>query len=204
MRILAFTDPHCDLSAAESIITLATLSKPAAVVCSGDISLFGRHYEAFLRKLSVLKTIYWVPGNHDDGMADLICAEFPFMVDVSSAPTVVSGYVLFGVPGSREYWPDKDFDDSTLNGVLGRWSNVVNGRPVILLSHFPPRGCSVDGTAARTPDAGGSQLVRELVDLTHPRLVVSGHYHSEFGGRSKIGRSQIINPGPNGMIYEVP
>ena len=204
MKILAFTDPHCDMEAAESIVSLAALHKPDAVVCSGDISIFGRHYERFLARLSVLKRVYWVPGNHDDGMADLICQEFPFMVDVSVSPASVAGYVIFGVPGSREYWPDRDFDDSTLNGVLGRWASSVGTRPAILMSHFPPRGCSIDGSSAGVPDAGGSQLVRELVDLTNPRMIVSGHYHSEFGGRGKVGRSSVVNPGPGGTVLEVP
>lgn len=204
MKVLAFTDPHCDMSAAEAIIALAGREKPDAVLCSGDVSYFGRGYERFLSRLSAIGKIYWVPGNHDDGMADLISAEFPHMVDVSERPAIVSGVVLFGVPGSRPFWPDRDFDDHTLNGVLGRWSESSNGKPPILLSHFPPRGCPLDGTAARSPDAGGSQLVREFIDLVHPRLTVSGHYHSEFGGRCKVGRTVVVNPGPAGSVYEVP
>ena len=204
MKVLAFTDAHCDMASAEAIIALVREENPAVILCSGDVSYFGRGYERFLERLSVLGKIYWVPGNHDDGMADLICQEFPYMVDVSERPQDLCEFVIFGVPGSREFWPDKDFDDSSLNGILGKWSTVASGRKTVFLSHFPPRGCAIDGTAARSLDAGGSQLVREFVDMVHPALVISGHYHSEFGGRCKLGRSLIVNPGPNGTIYNTP
>ena len=54
-----------------------------------------------------------------------------------------------------------------------------------------------------TGDEYGSGTVRQLVEFAKPDLVVCGHYHQCFGTEAHVGATRIINPGPNGMIFEL-
>lgn len=204
MKVLAFTDPHGATEAADAVIELAKKERPDLVVCSGDISYFNQRYERMCRRLADLGClIYWVSGNHDAGMEDLVGAEFPHMKDVSFLSIDLKNVSIGGVPGSEKFWPDTHWDDDLVSLALRTYGRLDRSKPFILLSHFPPRGASIDGRSGGSPDAGGSQTVREIIDVLQPDLVVSGHYHSDFRRECRIGKVRCVNPGAMGSVYEL-
>lgn len=204
MKVLAFTDPHGATEAADAVIALAESSRPDLVVCSGDISYFQKRYERMCRRLADLgHPIYWVSGNHDAGMEDLVGVEFPHMKDVSYLAVDLQRATVGGVPGSKQFWPAKEWDDELVTLALRTYGRIQRSKPFVFLSHFPPRGSSIDGRSGDSPDAGGSQTVREMVDSLKPDLVVSGHYHSEFRRECRLGRTRVVNPGAMGTVYDL-
>jgi Icc-related predicted phosphoesterase len=204
-RILAFTDPHGEASALKAILDLARRERPAIVVCSGDLTYFGMRYEDFVVGLGELgKKVYYVTGNHEtDVIAADISAIYQYMKNVGDRWIEVSDVQIMGVPGTDKYWPGAPLDRGTLDRVVGIASMLDRKRPLVLLGHYPPWKCAIAGMREMTPDSGGSKLAREIVEELKPTLMVTGHYHQDFGQEDRLGPTLLINPGPNGRIIEV-
>ena len=70
----------------------------------------------------------------------------------------------------------------------------------MLAVHSPPRGhVDVSGTGEHL----GSEAVLRTIESRRPRLALCGHIHESWGRRSRIGPTQVINLGPEGMLLEV-
>jgi Icc-related predicted phosphoesterase len=205
VRILAFTDPHGEKKALRSIVALAESENPDLVVCSGDVSVFGRECDTFLRDLAVLRrTVYFVPGNHETpSFAKELETFFPYLKDVSFRLLEVAGVRLSGLPGSDAFWPGANPGGGLFSKAVGVGESGDRTKPLVLLSHYPPSGTAVSGTSVITPDSGGSRLVWNIIDALRPALAVCGHYHQDFGKEDRMGTSRIVNPGPGGRILDV-
>lgn len=205
VKLLAFTDSHGDLNAAESILSLARGEHPDVILCSGDFSYFGAEYEEFLRKLQELKKPIWfVPGNHETmEFSREIEIKYPFMKDVSYRTVELSGIRVSGVPGTNEFWPGQTEEDEAYDTATQLCNSLDPSNPLIFLTHFPPRGTTLDGRSHPAPDSGGSEVIRRIIEELRPSFVICGHYHQDFGKTTRMGRSMIINPGPNGAIMTV-
>ena len=206
IRVLAFTDPHGSIRAAESIIALAREAMPYAIVCAGDISIFGSGHEEFLNRLAVDlgDDVYYVPGNHDISISHKINAAWDFMHELTYKALELPQVTLMGLPGSGHYWPSKRAATEDCETPISLFSERSTDRPSVLVTHFPPSHLrAVDGSGSDSTDAGGSGNVRRIVATTRPDLVICGHYHSCFGARAKMLGVQVVNPGPSGCIYEL-
>lgn len=205
VRILAFTDPHGEKKALREILALAESGKPDLIVCSGDVSFFGRDCDAFLRDLGVLgRAVYFVPGNHETpSVAKELVFFFPYLKDVSFRLVEEAGVRLTGLPGTDPFWPGGRPNDGLSSKAVGVGESGDRTKPLVLLTHYPPSGTKVSGTSVTTPDSGGSRLVRLIVESLQPALVVCGHYHQDFGKEAHVGATRILNPGPGGRIVEV-
>ncbi|WP_243678145.1 hypothetical protein [Vulcanisaeta distributa] len=67
------------------------------------------------------------------------------------------------------------------------------GSRLILVSHYPPYGTSVD--RAWSGAHIGSKSVRKFVEDIKPLAVLCGHVH-ESRGIDRLGNTIIVNPGP--------
>lgn len=215
MKILAFTDPHGDPAMAEAVARAAAQEKPDLIVCPGDLSLFDQVEPGFFDTLrNIGRPIYFAPGNHDsDEFCSRITAEWPFLIDVSyrtldAGPSFAtrglllrraSPAILMGIPGRMDFEPGREAAPETVEGL---WS-PQEGKPVVTLSHYPPTDCALDGGEA-TDDAGGSALVRLVLQKIKPDLAVCGHYHQAFGRSGRLGPTLLMNPGPAGRILDLP
>jgi Icc-related predicted phosphoesterase len=203
---LAFTDPHGEKTALREIMALAESGKPDLVVCSGDVSFFGRDCDTFLRDLGALGCpVYFVPGNHETpSVAKELATCFPYLKDLTFRMLEVGGVRLMGLPGTDAFWPGARPDEGLRPKAVGVGESGDRAKPLVLLTHYPPSGTAVSGTTVLTPDSGGSRLVRQVVETLRPALVVCGHYHQDFGKEAHVGPSRIVNPGPGGRILELP
>ncbi len=203
IRVLAFTDPHGGLDAADSILKLAASMNPDIIVCSGDISYFGARFDGFLTRLKGLRQdVFFVPGNHEtEDSLENIRLWYPFMKDVSFNPVEVKGLVVVGLPATMEFWPDGNFDAQVKSQALALLKRD-RSKTTILLSHYPPWKSEISGIGIPTPDSGGSRLVLEITRELEPSLMICGHYHQDFKKSTKLGSTKLSNPGPDGTIYE--
>ena len=204
-KLLAFTDPHGEEPALKAILELARLQRPDVLVCSGDLTYCGEKYEAFVSGLGQLKQpVYFVTGNHEsDRVAADISALFPYMENVGDRWVEAAGIQILGVPGSDRYWPGAPPDRGLLERCLAVGSSLDRKKPLVLLGHYPPWKSAIAGMTHFSPDSGGSKVMLEIVAAIKPDLMITGHYHQDFGREDRLGPTRLINPGPNGRIIEV-
>ena len=205
VRILAFTDPHGEKKALRELFALVESGKPDLLVCSGDVSFFGKECDTFLRDLGVLRrTVYFVPGNHETpSVAKELTHFFPYLKDVSFGMVEEAAVRLAGLPGTDAFWPGARPNEGLFSKAVGMGKSGNQAKPLVLLTHFPPSGTNVSGTSVVTPDSGGSRLVRQIVEALRPALVICGHYHQDFGKEAHVGPTRIVNPGPGGRILDL-
>ena len=70
----------------------------------------------------------------------------------------------------------------------------------VLVTHSPPYG-HVD-----SPSPGehlGSRAVLDAIERARPAVVVCGHIHAQWEGRSRVGDTRILNAGPRGVWVTV-
>lgn len=201
-KVLAFTDPHCDVEDARKIVEIAARERPDIIVCSGDFSFFGNNWRGLFKELSrIRQKIYVVGGNHEtDGLMWCLTREYPFLIDVSYTTAEENGILVGGLPGyDSDFWPSRAADDDVVAMADKIWHQRSHLKPFIFLTHYPPAG-AVDGLVNPTPDAGGSETIASVIRAIEPDLVITGHYHQNFGSWGKIGDAWVVNPGPSGHI----
>ena len=205
-RLLAFTDTHGRVEAAEEIVRLMPEGGGDAIVCAGDFSFFGRRCEDHLDVLARLSApVHFVPGNHESArFAREAAARWAFLREVSPSTREAGGVRIIGLPGTAEYAFGARDDDGPVRLAVDLWRGLERDRPLVLLSHYPPCLTAVDGNSHSSPDGGGSRLVRRIVEALQPALLVCGHYHGDFGKSDRIGDTRVVNPGPLGMWIDLP
>ncbi len=216
IKILAFTDTHGDLRAAESILALAREAKPDLIVSAGDVTFMGKEYRSFFERLALLgQRVYFVPGNHEKPeTTEELGNRYPFLENVAYRTVEVAGLWLIGLGDDEGLNPGGFEKEDIFLAASDIWKEGVRGRkPCLFLTHYPPKGTGVDGlrrdprtskvTELPLGDEGGSQTVRNLVEYGKPDLVVCGHYHQCFGMEAQAGKTRILNPGPNGMLVVI-
>lgn len=205
MKVLAFTDPHGDVRNARNIVETAVRERPDLIVCAGDFSLFGNNWRGLFQELSrANRKIFLVGGNHEsDALMGSLVREYPFLIDVAYTTAEENGVLVGGIPGyDRDFWPSRSVDDDVVAMIRDLWLERNRPKPFVFLTHYPPAG-AVDGLSAPTPDAGGSATVASAIMAIKPDLVVTGHYHQEFGSWGHILESWVVNPGPSGHILKL-
>ena len=205
VRILAFTDPHGHLEAYQNIKKLFDGERPDLIVCGGDVSFFGDDYDLFLRGLGGLgREVYFVPGNHETpSTTKSLELQFPYLKNLEFRVVEAAGVRLAGLPGSDAFWPGARPNEGLRAKAIAVGVSGDRGKPLVLVTHYPPAGTKVSGTSVVTPDSGGSRLVRQVVEALKPALLICGHYHQDFGKEARIGDTWIVNPGPGGRILEL-
>ena len=78
--------------------------------------------------------------------------------------------------------------------------NWRKGKKVILITHGPPHGTKLDFLSMGHV---GSKSYRNWIKKEQPILALSGHLHETFGKKDKIGKTLVINVGPEGMVFKV-
>jgi Icc-related predicted phosphoesterase len=215
-RILAFTDIHGSAKAAEAVVKLSRRSRPDLVISAGDVTVFGVGYDEALHTLSHLKRqVFWVPGNHEEADITLeIGQAYPFFLDLSCSqiPVEHHGLSLVGLSELDGIGTGGGEKNNWLDAALDLWCTTKSRRVFVIVTHYPPSGTRCDGTLhpvkasgpyGPSPDAGGSRLVRQVVERLEPALVVCGHYHSASGQIDHIGNTLVVNPGPKGMLVDI-
>jgi Icc-related predicted phosphoesterase len=74
------------------------------------------------------------------------------------------------------------------------------GKKLVMLFHAPPYGNKTDIIMG---DHVGNKSYRDFIREEKPLLVVCGHLHDNEGVQDHIGKTLIINPGPEGKLIEI-
>ncbi len=198
MRLLLFSDVHCDLEACRRLVKLA--GSADLVIGAGD---FASHREGLEEVIGVLRTItaptVVVPGNAEsDAELRDACEDWPAARVLHGSGCRLAGVSCFGFGGAvPPLGADWSFDatESQARGALAACPEGVD----LLVTHSPPVQCA-DRTSSG--DHIGAESVRETIERARPRLVVCGHVHDSWGTDTRLGESRVINAGPEGVWVE--
>jgi len=189
VKLLAFSDVHCDLGAVESLVAQAAEADVVAGV--GD---FASVHEGLLETVAPLAEIeapvLLVPGNNETADALRSATTGWGGVTVLHGTGVeIGGVDFFGIGGGIPTTPwDWSFDltEDEATTMLATLPDHA-----VLLSHSPPNGHVDKGL--------GSTAVLEAAERTSARAVLCGHIHEEWTSESRIGDTLVRNLGPDGF-----
>jgi Icc-related predicted phosphoesterase len=193
VKLLAFSDVHCDVGAIESLVEQARAVDVVAGV--GDFASVHEGLEQTLAPLRAIDALLLlVPGNNEreDALRAAV-AGWDGTTVLHGQGTDVSGVSFFGIGGGIPTTPWDWSFDLTEEEAAAKLASLPDG--AVLLSHSPPKG-HVDKNL-------GSVAVLEAARRTAPRAVLCGHIHEEWTNESRIGDTPVRNLGPDGFVMEV-
>jgi Icc-related predicted phosphoesterase len=193
MKLLAFSDVHCDLGAIESLVEQ---SRDVDVVAGvGDFASVHEGLERTVRPLRDVEVpVLLVPGNNET--VDALRAAVDGWEGVTvlhGQGTDVDGVGFFGLGAGVPTTPWDWSFDLTEEEAEGMLAPMVEG--AVLLSHSPPKGHVDKGL--------GSAAVARAAEVKGARAVLCGHIHEEWGSESRIGDTLVRNLGPDGFVLEL-
>ncbi len=196
MRILAFSDLHCDANAAKAIVDAA--KDADLVIGAGD---FAQRREGLAETMVWLESIaskaVYVPGNNES-FEELRNATTATVLHGESITR--GGITIFGlgyaVPELHlTAWESCDLSESAAAQILANCDKAD-----IIISHSPPKGAA---DIHKEIGSFGSTGVRETVERVQPKFLLCGHIHDSWGVQAKIGETVVINLGPTVNWIEV-
>ena len=199
MKLLLFSDLHSDFTGASKLVELSR--NVDVVVGAGDYCLARRGLNEIIAALfPIPKPAVLIPGNAESH-AELVhaCHAWSNAHVLHGSQTTLDGVAFYGIGGGIPVTPfgawSYDFSEDEARKLL---QDMQPGG--VLISHSPPRGVldlSSDGRSL------GSEAVREIIEIKEPELVVCGHIHGSAGQTTRLGRTSVINAGPEGIIWEL-
>jgi Icc-related predicted phosphoesterase len=197
VRILAFSDIHCDRDQAKRLVEMSEHAD--VVVAAGD---FARIHLGLGRTLAVLKDIdrpsIVVPGNNETESAlRKACADWSSATVLHGEQVKIDGQVFYGlgcgVPTTPFPWSADLTDEQAAPMLAGCPPGAV------LVVHSPPKG-HVDRAWGRHL---GSEAILQAIHDKQPPLALCGHIHEAWGQESAVGSTRIVNLGPKGRFFDL-
>ena len=198
MKLLLFSDLHCDATAARSLVKRA--ASVDVLVGAGDFGKVRRDVGVCFDVLrDIDKPAVLVAGNNES-TEELVeaCKSWPQAHVLHGSGVAIGGIQFFGIGGGIPVTPfgawSYDFTEEQAQELLQNCPARC-----VLVSHSPPKG-AVDRAGGQSL---GSVAVRDAVERLQPLLAVCGHIHSCAGQQDKIGSTPVINAGPKGIEWEL-
>ena len=197
MKLLLFSDLHCDVRAAERLVGLAEAVD--VVIGAGDFANLRRRLHQtidVLRKIE--KPTVVVPGNSESQEElEEACMGWSAAHVLHGSGIQIQGVPFYGLGGAVPVTPFGAWSyDLTEDAARQLLSACPPG--AILVTHSPPQGVVDRNSAGKSL---GSLAIREAIERTQPPLVVCGHIHESGGQAAQLGNSHVINAGPKGVVF---
>ncbi len=199
MKLLLFSDLHCDSAAARSLAERA----PAydVLIGAGDFGTMRTGLGPLIAALSAGgPPAVLVPGNAES-VEELreACQDWPEAHVLHGNGVTLFGREFYGLGGGIPVTP---FGDWSYDFTEEQAAEMLLACPAgcVLVTHSPPQG-AVDETSRG--ENLGSTAIREAVERTQPSPVVCGHIHGCWGRLDYIGNSPVLNAGPQGVEWRL-
>ena len=198
MRLLAFSDLHTDLERASRLVERA--GDVDVVIGAGDFASVHEGLEPTINVLSAIEApTILVPGNNEtvDALRKA-AAGWESATVLHGEGMELKGIPFYGlgagVPVTPWDW-SFDLDEDAATEAL-----AACPQGAVLIVHSPPKGhCDVSGSGEHL----GSEAILEAIEDRAPRVAVCGHIHESWGAESRIGRTEVLNLGPDGRLLEI-
>ncbi len=199
MKLLLFSDLHCDAAAARRLVERSR--GVDVVVGAGDFATVRRGIHVCIDVLRAIdRPAVLVPGNNEttEELTEA-CASWPQAHVLHGSGVTLQGVSFHGLGGGVPVTPfgawSHDFTEGEAAELLG---DCAPG--CVLVSHSPPKGVLDQGSGG---ESLGSVAVREAVVQMRPRLVVCGHIHACAGRHAMLEQTPVVNAGPGGVEWEL-
>jgi Icc-related predicted phosphoesterase len=199
MKLLLFSDLHANVDVTHRLVERARAVD--VLVGAGDFGNVRRDVRVCLDVLRQAgKPAVLVAGNNEttEELAEA-CRDWPRAQVLHGSAVTLAGVEFFGLGGGVPVTP---FGAWSYDFTEGQAAALLAGCPsgCVLVSHSPPKGV-VDVDSRRR--SLGSVAVRDAVLRAEPLLVVCGHIHASAGHHALLGRSPVVNAGPDGVEWEI-
>lgn len=199
MKLLVFSDIHDDLHAAFNLVKRS--AEVDVVVGAGDYSLPRQGLGTIINALmKIEKPTVLVSGNCENAeeLKDA-CRAWPKAHVLQGEKVTLGGISFYGIGGGIPITP---FGSWSYDFSEDEASHLLEDHPSggVLISHSPPKGIldiSSDGRRL------GSTALRDAIIAKNPLLVICGHIHASAGQIDRLGKTTIINAGPQGIIWNL-
>lgn len=195
MKILAFTDIHADKKAISKIMKKS--QDADLLICCGDFTNFGYETENVIRTLNKInKTILLIHGNHEEWLdIKKICSKYKNIVYLHKNIYSQNDLTFLGYGGGGFARVNKEMET-----YMEKISKKIKNK-LILITHGPPANTKLD----HLPWAGhvGCASIRKIIQNLKPIIFLCGHLHENFNKTDKLGKTLLINPGPEGRIIKI-
>jgi Icc-related predicted phosphoesterase len=198
VRVLAFSDLHCDLAQAAELVRMS--ADADAVIGAGD---FASVHEGLERTIDALAAIeaptVLIPGNNEteDALREA-AGSWSAATVLHGGSAEIDGTTFFGLGAGIPVTPwDWSFDlsDDEAEPLLAECPQGA-----VMVVHSPPQGhVDVSGAGEHL----GSAAILAAIEAKQPPLAVCGHIHESWGEESQVGPTRIVNLGPRGTWFEV-
>lgn len=205
MKLYAFTDIHGNTKALQAVKAAISAKGADLAACTGDLTVFEHDTHPLLSRVNLLRVpVLMIHGNHErEERFKKACAQYPRLTFLHQEAFMQGGWTFLGYGGGGFEARYPDFEDWLKSPLL----KAVDWRRTVLLTHAPPYGTALDnvGDGDATDEAWhvGSKTLRDLIKKRQPRLVLCGHIHEGFGKEERIGGTLVVNPGPNGKLFDL-
>jgi len=190
MKILAFSDVHCDFEACKALVDAA--DQADLIIGAGD---FAQRREGLAKTMAILepfadKAIY-VAGNNEtpDELRAATSAEV-----LHGQVTTRMGLKIYGLGGAIPELNITSFESYDIPEIQAIPLLEPATGADIMICHSPPKGVA-DEMALR--GSMGSVEIRKTIEHVQPKLMLCGHIHDCWGERGNIGQTKVANLGPN-------
>lgn len=200
MRLLLFSDVHCDLAAARRLVDAS--SDADVLVCAGDLAVMREGLRPVVDVLSKAACPAVLVAGNGESDHELVeaCTGWADGHVLHGSGCVIDDVSFWGLGGGIPVTP------------FGSWSfdlSEEEAAPLlracpsggVLVTHSPPLG-HVD-----TPEGGaphlGSRAILDTIERARPSLAVCGHIHACWEQESTVGPTRIVNAGPRGVWIEL-
>ena len=198
MRLLLFSDIHCDASAARSVVERS--ADADVLVCAGDLAVMreGLQEPVDILAASAPPAVLVAGNGESDEELAAACSGWANAHVLHGSGCEIGGVAFWGLGGGVPVTP---FGSWSFDFSEDEAGELLSGCPegAVLVTHSPPWG-HVDATRGRH---FGSRAVLETIERARPRLVVCGHIHSCWTEESRVGDTRIVNAGPVGVWVEL-
>lgn len=198
MKLLLFSDVHCDREAARSLVERS--AEADVLVCAGDLAVMRQGLQAtvdVLREAEAPTVLVAGNGESDHELA-AACAGWEGARVLHGSGCEIDGVAFWGLGGATPVTPfgawSFDLSEEEAAALL---ADCPEG--AVLVTHSPPYG-HVDAAGGQHL---GSRAVLEAIERAAPRLVVCGHIHACWTQESTLGSTRIVNAGPRGVWAEL-
>ncbi|HIP22757.1 MAG TPA: serine/threonine protein phosphatase [Rhodobacteraceae bacterium] len=190
MKILAFSDVHCDHAACEALVAAA--GQADLIIGAGD---FAQRREGLSETMAILEPFadkaIFVAGNNEtpEELRTATSAEV-----LHGQMTTRLGLNIYGLGGAIPELNITAFESFDITEAQAVPLLKAAAGADIMICHSPPKGVA-DVMATR--GSMGSVEIRNTITHVQPKLMLCGHVHDCWGERGKIGQTEVANLGPN-------
>jgi len=198
MRILAFSDLHCDLDQAAKLTELS--GDVDVVVGAGDFASVHQGLEETIDALSgITVPTVLVPGNNEteDALRGA-AAGWEAATVLHGEGTEIAGQAFYGLGGGIPVTPWGWSFDLDEDEAAAKLAGLPEG--AFLVVHSPPKGHCDSGEGG---PHFGSTAILSAIEAKQPVVAVCGHIHEAWGQVSQVGSTEVRNLGPSGTIIEI-